>query len=567
MAATSSHVSRPTILSRRTILKSSIWGTALAVMPPGARWVGARADGTRSRGAGSPRAEGGFAAPAASSAMAPVVETTSGKIRGVAANGVQIYRGVPYAAPTAGSNRFMPPRKVEPWTGVRDAFQNGHSSPQVAPSPSAIGWGLRGSAAQGEDCLVLNIFSTGVNDGRKRPVMVWIHGGGYTYGSGSSLGYDGANLARTGDVVVICINHRLNVVGHLYLGAAAAELADSGNVGMLDIVAALQWVRDNVAQFGGDPGKVTIFGQSGGGGKVSTLVAMPAARGLFHKAIVESGSTLKQMTRDEAQKTTDLVTSQLGLKPTAVAQLQQVPIAKLLAAIGGAANAGGGGVRFGPVVDGHSLPRHPFDPDAPETSADVPMIIGTTETEGSYFAPPDLLSLDEAAVRARLKERLAADGDRMYDLFKKRRPAATPSEIYFTISAFPSNAHLQAERKAAQRRAAAFLYQIRWRTPVDGGRRLSPHCIEIPFAMQNHWHLPEMVGTGPELQPLADKVSGAWVAFARTGNPSHSGIPNWPAYSAAERSTMHMNNEWTVVTDPDREERPALLSLPRLPMF
>src|SRR6516225_7312806 len=519
MATTSSHVSRPTILSRRTILKSSIWGTALAVMPPGVRWVGARADGTRSRGAGSPRAEGGFAAPAASSAMAPVVETTSGKIRGVAANGVQIYRGVPYAAPTAGSNRFIPPRKVEPWTGVRDAFQNGHSSPQVAPSPSAIGWGLRGSAAQGEDCLVLNIFSTGVNDGRKRPVMVWIHGGGYTYGSGSSLGYDGASLARTGDVVVICINHRLNVVGHLYLGAAAAELADSGNVGMLDIVAALQWVRDNVAQFGGDSGNVTIFGQSGGGGKVSTLVAMPAARGLFHKAIV------------------------------------------------GAANAGGGGVRFGPVVDGHSLPRHPFDPDAPETSADVPMIIGTTETEGSYFAPPDLLSLDEAAVRARLKERLAADGDRMYDLFKKRRPAATPSEIYFTISAFPSNAHLQAERKAAQRRAAAFLYQIRWRTPVDGGRRLSPHCIEIPFAMQNHWHLPEMVGTGPELQPLADKVSGAWVAFARTGNPSHSGIPNWPAYSAAERSTMHMNNEWTVVTDPDREERPALLSLPRLPMF
>jgi para-nitrobenzyl esterase len=195
------------------------------------------------------------------------------------------------------------------------------------------------------------------------------------------------------------------------------------------------------------------------------------------------------------------------------------------------------------------------------------MIIGTTETEGSYFAPPELLSLDEAAVRSRLKERLAGDGDRVFDLFRKSRPKATPSEIYFIISAFPSNAHLQAERKAAQRRAAAFLYQIRWRTPVDGGRRLSPHCIEIPFAMQNQWQMPEMVGTGPELQPLADKVSGAWLAFARTGNPSHPGIPKWPAYTETDRATMHINDEWTLSNDPDRDERLALLQLPRLPMF
>ncbi len=194
----------------------------------------------------------------------------------------------------------------------------------------------------------------------------------------------------------------------MYLGGAGADFADSGNVGMLDIVASLQWVRDNIAQFGGDPGNVTIFGQSGGGGKVSTLLAMPSAKGLFHKAIVESGSTLKQMTRDEAQKTTDRVAAQLGLKPTQAAELQQVPLAKLLAAHG----AQPAPARFGPVVDGHALPRDPFDPDAPEVSADVPMIIGTTETEGSYFAPPELLSLDEAAVRARLKERLAGDGDR-----------------------------------------------------------------------------------------------------------------------------------------------------------
>jgi para-nitrobenzyl esterase len=529
--------------SRRVILKSSLLGTAFAALPGLA-----------------PRAA---EAAVESSTVTAVVDTASGRVRGVLNNGVHVYRGIPYGASTAGANRFMPPRKAEAWTGVRDAFQNGHASPQLAPPPGAIGWGLRGSAPQGEDCLVLNVFSPGVSGdsaGRKRPVMMWIHGGGYTYGSGSSLGYDGANLARAHDVVVVCINHRLAVAGHLYLGAAGADFADSANVGMLDVVASLQWVRDNITQFGGDPGNVTIFGQSGGGGKVSTLLAMPSAKGLFHKAIVESGSTLKQMTRDEAQKTTDQVVARLGLKSTDVAGLQQVPIARLLAAMGT-------GTRFGPVVDGHSLPRDPFDPDAPEVSADVPMIIGTTETEGSYFAPPELLSLDEAAVRARLKERLAGDGDRVYDLFRKSRPNATPSELYFTISAFPSSAHIQAERKAAAGRAPAYLYQIRWRTPVEGGRRLSPHCIEIPFAMRNHWQLPEMVGTGPELEPLADKVSGAWAAFARTGSPSHPGIPKWPAYNAAERPTMHMNTEWTLTKDPDREERLALMPLPRLPMF
>ncbi len=530
-------------LSRRSLLKSSLISGALAGVP-------------------------GAAATVESKATSPVVETTSGKVRGVINNGVHIYRGLPYGASTTGRNRFMPPRKPASWTGVRDAYQNGHSSPQVAPAPGAIGWGLRSNAQQGEDCLVLNVFSPGVNDGRKRPVMLWIHGGGYTYGSGSSLGYDGANLARTGDVTVVCINHRLNLFGHLYLGAAGGEFQDSGNVGLLDIVASLEWVRDNIAHFGGDPSNVTIFGQSGGGGKVSTLLAMPAAKGLFHKAIVESGSTLKQLTKEEAAQSTERYMAKLGLKPSQAAELQSLPVEKLLAAMGGGAGpGGGGGIRLSPVVDGHSLPRDPFDPTAPEVSAGVPMIIGTAETEGSYFAPPELLSLDEAAVRARLKERLAGDGDRIYDLFRKNRPKATPSEIYFTISAFPTNAIVQSERKAAQAKSPAFLYQIRWRTPVEGGRRLAPHCIEIPFAMQNHWQLPEMVGTGPELQPLADKVSGAWVAFARSGNPNHAGIPKWLPYNATDRPTMHIDNEWKLVNDPDREERLAMAHFSRLPMF
>jgi para-nitrobenzyl esterase len=525
-------------LSRRSLFKSSLIGAAAVAMP-------------------------GVAATVESKSISSVVETNCGKVRGVVVNGVHVYRGIPYGASTTGANRFMPPRKPDSWTGVRDAFQNGHSSPQNSPAPGAIGWGLRGNAQQGEDCLVLNVFTNGVNDGRKRPVMVWIHGGGYTYGSGSSLGYDGANLARFGDVTVVCINHRLDIFGYLYLGGSGGpEFADSGNVGQLDIVASLQWVHDNIARFGGDPGNVTIFGQSGGGGKVSTMLAMPAAKGLFHKAIVESGSTLKQVPKDEAQKGAESFMAKLGLKPSQVRELQELPTAKLLAAMGN-----GGGLRLAPVVDGHSLPRDPFDPTAPDVSADVPMIIGTAETEGSYFAPPELLSLDETAVRARLRERLHDDGDRIYDLFRKNRPNATPSEIYFTISAFPSNAHIQAERKSALAKAPAYLYQIRWRTPVEGGRRLAPHCIEIPFAMQNHWQMPEMVGTGPELQPLADKTSGAWVAFARSGNPNHAGIPKWSAYNATDRATMHIDNEWKQVGDPDREERLALANLPRLPMF
>lgn len=495
-------------------------------------------------------------------AESPIVETTSGKVRGISNSGVHVFRGVPYGASTAGPNRFLPARKPEPWTGVFNAFENGHTAAQIMPAASAIGAGLRSNAAHGEDCLVLNVFTPGLNDGHKRPVMVWIHGGGYTYSSGTTLAADGTNLARTGDVTVVCLNHRLTIFGHLFLAdAGGAKYKDSGNVGILDLVSALEWIRDNIARFGGDPGNITIFGQSGGGGKVSTLLAMPAAKGLFHKAVIESGSTLKQLSRDQAQRNTEKFLAHLDVDPNKIDELQNRPVDQLLEAA-----VADGGIRLGPVVDGGALPRDPFDPTAPDISSDIPVMIGTAETEGTYFASPDLLALDDTTMRSRLRDRLGADSDRIINLFQRSRPKATPSEIYFTILAFPTKANLQAERKAALGKGHAYLYQLSWKTPVQDGNRFSPHCLEIPFVFQNVWHMPELVGTGPKIQPLADRISGAWVAFARTGNPSHSGIPQWPAFQANQRATMVIDNDWKVVYDLNREERVAMANFRDLPM-
>ena len=522
------------MVNRRTLLKSSLAGGVVLARPA-------------------------LSAPTISKSESPVVDTAAGKVRGIVNNGVHVFRGIPYGASTAGANRFLPARKPESWSGVRNAFENGHTASQIMPAPSAIGFGLRSNARQGEDCLVLNVYTPGVNDGRRRPVMVWIHGGGYTYSSGTTLAADGTNLARSGDVTVVALNHRLTIFGHLFLDEVGGpKYAGSGNVGILDLVSALEWVRTNIERFGGDPGNVTIFGQSGGGGKVSTLLAMPAAKGLFHKAIVESGSTLKQLSRETAQKNTEKFLGNLGLKPDQMAELHNLPADKLLAAATG--------MRLGPVVDGKALPRDPFDPDAPEVSADVPVIIGTAETEGTYFASPELLALDDATMRTRLRERLGGDTDGIIDLFRKSRPKATPAQLYFTILAFPSKANLQAERKAARGKAPAYLYSMNWKTPVQDGIRFSPHCLEIPFVFNNVWQMPELVGTGPQIQPLADQLSGAWVAFARTGNPSHGGIPRWPAFDAKTRATMLIDIEWKAINDWNREERLAMLKFTDLSM-
>jgi len=496
----------------------------------------------------------------------PIVETTAGKLRGVIQAGTHTFRGVPYGASTAGSNRFMPPRKPEPWAGVREAFENGPTAPQLGGPPNPLILNHRQPAVEGEDCLVMNIFTPGVNDNRKRPVMVWLHGGGFASGAGSAHSFDGNFLARSGDVVVVSVNHRLNIFGHLYLGDVGGDkYADSGNAGLLDVVAVLEWVRDNITHFGGNPANVTLFGQSGGGLKISTLLAMPPAKGLFHKAIIESGALLKGIHRDEANKTTGRILAKLGLQANQVDDLQKLPVDRLLSAIDTRGSAPGSApLNLAPVVDGRSLPNDPFDPAAPEISADIPLIIGTVNTEGTFFTPPEspLFSLDETGMRTRLAQRFGDSTDKLIDLYRKEIPNASPSQIYFLITAYPSAAITQAERKVAQSKAPVYMYLFTWETPVEGGKRFSPHTVELPFVFNNVVEQPEEVGNGPELQPLADKVSGAWTAFARTGNPSAPGTPKWLAYTANERATMIINKEWKLVNDPRHEVRLIMNSLP-----
>ena len=412
---------------------------------------------------------------------------------------------------------------------------------------------------------MLNVFTPALNGGRKRPVMVWLHGGGFSTGSGSQRILDGTNLAHTSDVVVVTINHRLNVLGFTYLGeAAGSDFALSGGVGMLDIVAALQWVRDNIERFGGDPNLVTIFGQSGGGRKVATLMSMPGAKGLFHRAIIESGAVLRLTTREDATHATTLLLNELGLKAGQARELQNVPVAKLLAAnaaVGSKITPREPGMTpNSPTIDGHALPSHPWDPAAPSLSAGIPVLIGFARTEETLYdrPTPETLALDEAGLKQRVAKRLGGDPGRVIEAFRKAHPEATPWDVYILIATdHPRGTYSRelAKRKADQRGAPAFAYRFDWETPEGGGHMRSPHTIEIQFVFNNIKIAGPLISKMPEAYALADKVSAAWVAFARTGDPNTPALPKWPAYSATSRDTMLFNNESRMEQDPDRGPR------------
>jgi para-nitrobenzyl esterase len=528
----------------------------------------------------------GLSSVAAWAAPDPVVETTSGKIRGFRNEGTYTFRGVRYGASTAGKNRFMPPQKPIAWTGVRDATSYGYSAPQT--NPSTLGSAapetemtkilagsdeFRAAPAESEDCLFLNVWTSGLDAAGKRPVMVWLHGGGYSMGSASSLLYDGTNLARRGNVVVVGVNHRLNVFGYTHLGdLGPQEFAHSGNAGQLDIIAALQWIRDNIEHFGGDPGRVMIFGESGGGSKVSMLLASPPAKGLFHSAVIESGPGIRMGEREAATKVAEMLLAELGLDAGRLSELQKLSTEKILAAYfattaalarQGGGRGGLGGGAFGPVLDPEVLPAHPFYPTASRVSEGVPVIVGWNKTESTVFSLSDaqLFSLDEAGMRKRIEGIVGPEADRLIKAYQKEYPDLSPSAVYFYISSYSmmgAGSVAIAERKAALGKAPAYLYRFDWETPVFNGKLISPHGIEMPMVFDNVDRGGiALTGGGEEARHLEARMSEAWIAFAGAGDPNtkKSGLPKWEPYDSAKRATMTFNKESKVIYDPQREQR------------
>jgi para-nitrobenzyl esterase len=474
------------------------------------------------------------------------VETTAGKVQGMANTGIKEFKGVPYGAPTGGKNRFMPPKKPAPWTGVKECFAHGQISPQTLPDLRGeygmmIEWDQH-TGGMGEDVLTLNIWTPGVNDGGKRPVLVSFHGGGWATGSGNAPGFDGAQLSLFGDVVVVTVNHRLASFGYLHLAdlGAPPEFAYAGVTGVMDMTASLEWVRDNIAGFGGDPGKVFIFGQSGGGAKTTTMLANPAAKGLFHRAAVQSGSALRLQTREQATKAAEALLATLGLPKTRIADLQKYAWQDLLQAQSVTR------ANFSPVMDEHYLPHHPWDPAAPAESANVPIIVSTT-LEDAALALTNF-DLDMAGLKAIVEQRWPGKGDEILALYRRLDSQKTPFALQaqiFTDSGARRAAVIQAERKAAQGAAPAYMYL--WYAPL-GGKFGAVHGLDVGATFKND-------RADPLRKIMSDRMAAAWVAFARTGDPNCEAIPHWDPYESAARKTMVFDIDTRQEDDPRGEAR------------
>jgi len=562
----------PVSIGRRTVLKGASLLAAAGAAP-----IAAAAQAVASR---PPDATG---APSKDAVVArsdtAVVEIATGRIAGYVRNGIFAFKGVPYGDTTGEAGRFAPPRKPRPWAGVRSSRNYG----PVCPQDKGTGrlndeeafmfqWN---DCVEGEDCLRINVWTPGIKDNGKRPVMVYLHGGGFTAGSGHDIAaLDGENLARRGDVVVVTLNHRLNLLGYLDLSRFGERYAQSGNVGMLDIVAGLEWVRENISAMGGDPGRVLIFGQSGGGAKVSTLMGMPSAKGLFHRAAVQSGSFSFGYTPDRSQRLADLMIAELGLSAATVDRIHTLPYAELRraseAVLRQANPSAGGppdvrraglGLGFGPVVDGKVLPAAPFAPDAPALSADVPMIIGTTLNEFTHaLNHPEYELMTESELVERVERSYPGREAAVLAAFRRRTPQAKPFDLWSRIATAPVReaAIRQAGAKSSQQKAPAYLYWFNWQTPVFDGRPRAFHCAELPFVFFNSDRCDTMTGGGVAARALAGRVADAWIQFARTGDPNHPGLPRWTPFERAGAPTLLFDDPTRLELGPDRAELASL---------
>lgn len=494
-----------------------------------------------------------------------IVETSSGKVQGYIHKGTYTYKGIPYAK----ADRFMAPEKPTPWINTRSSMTYGPVCPvdyttnvnDVFEFPFQHDWGY-----MNENCQVLNVWTPNINDHKKRPVMVWFHGGGFTNGSSiEQPGYDGENLSRKGDVVVVSVNHRLNILGFLDLSAYGEKYKNSANAGLLDLVASLQWIHDNIAAFGGDPGNVLIFGQSGGGGKVTCLMNAPSAKGLFHKAVVESGSYLRSFMDPSISKMiAAAVLEDLQIQPGQIDSLQKIPyerlntagkhaFVKVSAALREQGRTLAGGMMWGPTLDGNFLPYQPNEPAALDIAKDVPLLVGTTKNEFNPFIPgPKDISQDD--LKKNLQSRYGGKADAYMAAVKKAYPSTSKTTEYTDIDfIFRPGAINQANLKSEHGGAPVYMYIFAWQSPVNDGIYKAMHCMEIPFVFNNISRCEEMTGGGKEAYALSDKISSAWINFAKTGSPSATGLPQWPKYTSTIGATMIFDNKCSIMNNPDKD--------------
>lgn len=512
-----------------------------------------------------------------------VAETLYGKVRGFIKKDIYTFLGIPYGANTAGKNRFMPPQRPAPWKDIFPAVYWGNSAPQNLENFYANrylaftdDWHYDDVS---EDCLRINVWTPGVSDGKKRPVLFWIHGGGFTSGNAiEHPEYHGENFSRLGNVVFCSVNHRLGPFGFSnFAGTAGEKFAASGNVGMLDIVAALEWVRDNISNFGGDPGNVTIMGQSGGGAKVCTLMAMPSAKGLFHKAVALSGSSLKAAEKVDAEKLGTYILKEANLSASQMEKLQEMPWKDFLSLANNAnrklredagipSNAGPGIAGFRPSVDGVYLPQHPFFPEASPICSNIPLIICSTFYErspSSFDSSLENITIDQAKEQLKTLRGFGSSiGDNasaVYDAYEKAFPARKPIEILSMAISNRKNAVTLANVKSMQA-APVYMAWFGWNPPLFDGRLRAFHTLDICFWFYNTDRQLSHSGGGSRPRKLSEKMAGSLLQFMKTGSPNVPGLPSWPKYSIAKGETMVLNDVTVVQNDPDREARKSLPS-------